>query len=145
MTGRQTPLYDDQNIFARILRGELPCAKITEDEKTFAFMDIMPRADGHALVVPKAPVRNILDASPADLMAVMTMAQQISHAQMNALGAEGITIQQFNETAGGQEVFHLHVHVIPRFIDRDLTARTNRMADPEALKIIADRIAAALS
>jgi len=106
--------YDPNNIFAKILRGEMPCHKVYEDDKTFAFLDIMPRAPGHALVLPKAPVRNILDASPDDLAHVITTVQKIARASMELFGADGITIQQFNESAGGQVVFHLHVHVIPR-------------------------------
>ncbi len=108
------PNYDPQNIFAKILRGEIPCHKIYEDERALAFLDIMPRAPGHALVIPKAPARNLLDIDPADLAHVHQVAQKVAHAGMKVFGADGITIQQFNETAGGQVVFHLHVHVIPR-------------------------------
>ena len=108
------PSYDNSNIFAKILRGELPCHKVYEDDKTLAFLDIMPRAPGHTLVLPKAPARNLLDIQPADLAHVMQVAQKIAQAQMKVFGADGITIQQFNESAGGQVVFHLHVHVIPR-------------------------------
>ena len=106
--------YDPNNIFAKILRGEMPCYKVYEDDKTLAFLDIMPRAPGHALVLPKAPVRNILDAAPDDLAHVITTVQKIARASMELFGADGVTIQQFNESAGGQVVFHLHVHVIPR-------------------------------
>ena len=106
--------YDPNNIFAKILRGEMPCYKVYEDNKTLAFLDIMPRAPGHALVLPKAPVRNILDASPDDLAHVIMTVQKIARASMELFGADGVTIQQFNESAGGQVVFHLHVHVIPR-------------------------------
>src|SRR5215207_3895729 len=108
------PSYDPQNIFAKILRGELPCHKVYEDERALAFLDIMPRAPGHTLVLPKAPARNLLDVDTADLAHVMAAAQKIARASMKAFGAEGVTIQQFNESAGGQVVFHLHVHVIPR-------------------------------
>ena len=108
------PSYDNSNIFAKILRGELPCHKVYEDDKTLAFLDIMPRAPGHTLVLPKAPARNLLDADPADLAHVMQTAQKIAKAAVKVFGADGITIQQFNESAGGQVVFHLHVHVIPR-------------------------------
>ena len=108
------PSYDPNNIFAKILRGELPSYKIYEDDKAMAFLDIMPRAPGHALVLPKAPARNILDVNPEDLAHVMNVAQKIAQASMQAFGAQGVTIQQFNEGAGGQVVFHLHVHVIPR-------------------------------
>jgi histidine triad (HIT) family protein len=108
------PSYDPNNIFAKILRGELPCHKVYEDDKALAFLDIMPRAPGHTLVLPKSPARNLLDVEPADLAHVMQVAQKIAKAGMQVFNADGVTIQQFNETAGGQVVFHLHVHVIPR-------------------------------
>ena len=108
------PTYDASNIFAKILRGELPCYKVYEDDKTLAFLDIMPRAPGHVLVLPKAPVRNILDIAPDDLAHVIKVAQKIAKVSVDVFGADGVTIQQFNESAGGQVVFHLHVHVIPR-------------------------------
>ena len=108
------PSYDPQNIFGKILRGELPCHKVYEDDKVLAFLDIMPRAPGHTLVLPKAPARNLLDVDTADLGHVMLAAQKIAKATMKVFDADGITIQQFNESAGGQVVFHLHVHVIPR-------------------------------
>ena len=108
------PAYDQNNIFAKILRGEFPCHKVYEDDKAIAFLDIMPRAPGHTLVLPKAPARNLLDIAPADLAHVMQVAQKIAQAQMKVFNADGITLQQFNESAGGQVVFHLHVHVIPR-------------------------------
>jgi histidine triad (HIT) family protein len=106
--------YDPNNIFARILRGELPSHKVYEDDHAFAFLDIMPRAPGHTLVIPKAPARNILDVKPDDLAHVMQVAQKIAKAAVKVFSADGITMQQFNEPAGGQVVFHLHVHVIPR-------------------------------
>ena len=107
------PAYDPQNVFAKILRGEMPCHKVYEDEKTFAFMDVMPRADGHVLVIPKNPARTILDAAPDDLCATYRTVQKVARAVKEAMQADGLTIQQFNERAGGQLVFHLHVHVLP--------------------------------
>ena len=107
--------YDSNNIFAKILRGELPSHKVYEDADTLAFMDIMPRCEGHTLVIPKTPARNLLDASPAQLAACMKTAQKVAAAVMKAFGADGITLQQFNEAAGGQVVFHLHFHVMPRW------------------------------
>jgi len=107
------PSYDPNNIFAKILRGELPCYKVYEDDKVLAFLDIMPRSPGHTLVLPKTPARNILDIGANDLAHVVTTAQRVAKAAMKAFSADGITIQQFNEGAGGQVVFHLHVHVIP--------------------------------
>src|SRR4029079_13913534 len=108
------PSYDPQNIFAKILRGELPCYKVYEDDRVLAFLDIMPRALGHTLVLPKQPARNLLDVEPDDLAAVSRAAQKVAKASMKVFGADGITLQQFNENAVGQVVFHLHVHVIPR-------------------------------
>jgi histidine triad (HIT) family protein len=106
--------YDQNNPFAKILRGELPCTKVYEDSRTFAFMDIAPRADGHTLIIPKAPCRNILDVPPEDLAATILIAQRIARAAKQAFAADGITLHQFSEAAGGQEVFHLHFHVLPR-------------------------------
>src|SRR5216110_71039 len=108
------PAYDPGNIFAKILRGELPCHKIYEDDKTLAILDIMPRAPGHALVLPKAAARNILDVTPDDLAHVMKVAQKIAKVSVEVFHADGVTLNQYSEPAGGQVVFHLHVHVIPR-------------------------------
>lgn len=136
--------YDPDNIFAKILRGELPCHKLYEDDDTFAFLDIMPRADGHCLVIPKTPCRNILDASAEQMAAVMRTTQKISHAVMAAFDAPGVTLQQFNEAAGGQEVFHLHMHVLPRHEGVSLRP-PGTMADQQVLAGHADRIRAALA
>jgi histidine triad (HIT) family protein len=138
------PTYDANNIFAKILRGELPCHKIYEDDKVFAFLDIMPRAPGHTLVLPKAPVRNLLDIAPDDLAAVMTVAQKIAKAAMTAFNSDGITIQQFNEGAGGQVVFHLHVHVIPRKAGVPMKPPASEKEKPEILTEQAKALAAAL-
>jgi histidine triad (HIT) family protein len=108
------PIYDPNNIFAKILRGEMPCHKIYEDDRAFAFLDIMPRGPGHTLVIPKTPARNLLDVAPDDLAHVMKVAQRIAKAGMKVFEADGVTVQQFSEPAGGQVVFHLHVHVMPR-------------------------------
>jgi histidine triad (HIT) family protein len=136
--------YDTTNIFAKILRGEVPAHRLYEDADSLAFMDIMPRADGHALVIPKAPVRNMLDASPAQMAACLATAQRIARAQLVAFGAHGITLQQFNETAGGQVVFHLHYHVIPRMEGINLRPHTGAMEKPETLLANADKIRAQL-
>src|SRR6202012_4620478 len=106
--------YDPNNVFAKILRGELPCHKVYEDDHAFAFLDIMPRAPGHTLIIPKAPARNLLDVPPADLAHVIQVVRKIAVAATKVFNADGITLQQFNEAAGGQVVFHLHFHVIPR-------------------------------
>ena len=140
-----TPAYDDSNVFAKILRGELPAHKLYEDEDTLAFMDIMPRGDGHCLVIPKRPARNILDVEPESLSAVMRTVQKLARAVKKAFGADGVTVQQFNEQAGGQIVFHLHVHVIPRFDGVSLRPHTGEMADQKVLAENAEKIRAALA
>src|SRR5438477_8806776 len=138
------PSYDPNNIFARILRGELPCHKVYEDEHALAFLDIMPRAAGHTLVLPKAPARNLLDVEPSDLAHVMAIAQKIARASLKAFGADGITVQQFNESAGGQVVFHLHVHVIPRKQGVALKPPASAKEEPSVLSDQALKLAAAL-
>ena len=138
------PSYDPNNIFAKILRGELPCHKVYEDDKALAFLDIMPRAVGHTLVLPKAPARNILDIGAEDLAHVMAVAQKVARAAIKAFSADGITIQQFNEGAGGQVVFHLHVHVIPRKNGIPMKPPASAMEKPEILSDQALRLAAAL-
>lgn len=139
-----TPAYDDQNVFAKILRGELPSHKVYEDDKTLVIMDIMPRGDGHVLVIPKAPSRNILDIAPDDLNAVMATTQTMARVVIKAFDADGTTIQQFSEPAGGQVVFHTHVHVIPRFEGVSLKPHTGAMADNNVLAAQAETIRAAL-
>jgi histidine triad (HIT) family protein len=114
------PPYDPNNIFVKIMRGELPCHKVYEDEHTFVFMDIMPRSEGHALVIPKNGSRNILDAAPDDLANVLATAQKIAKAGMKAFNADGVTLAQFSEPAGGQVIFHTHFHVLPRYEGVDL-------------------------
>lgn len=136
--------YDDSNIFARILRGELPCTKVLETDTVLALMDIMPRADGHVLVLPKAPARTLLDIDRENLGKLIFEVQRIARAAKQALGADGITIWQFNESAGGQEVFHLHFHVIPRWHHVELRPRTGAMEKPEVLASFAERIARAV-
>lgn len=136
--------YDSNNIFARILRGEIPSHKVYEDDHTLAFMDVMPQADGHTLVIPKAPSRNLLDADPAALGALMASVQKVAHAVRKAFGAEGILIQQFNEPAAGQTVLHLHFHVLPRSTGVPLRAHTGKMADHGVLAEHAARVRAAL-
>ena len=139
-----TDAYDPSNVFAKILRGEIPSHKLYEDDDTFAFMDIMPRGDGHCLVIPKQPSRNILDVEPQSLAAVTRTVQKLARAVVKAFGADGVTIQQFNEPVGGQVVFHLHFHVIPRFDGVKLRPHTGDMADQDVLKQNADKIRKAL-
>jgi histidine triad (HIT) family protein len=137
------PAYDETNIFAKILRGELPCHKVYEDDVALAFMDIMPRADGHVLVLPKAPSRNILDADPAILGKLIARVQKIAIAVKSGLGADGVTILQYNERAGGQIIFHLHFHIIPRWTGVELRPHTGVEAKPEVLDGYAKKIAVA--
>jgi len=141
---RQDIAYDNDNVFAKIVRGDLPATKVYEDEHTLAFMDIMPRCDGHVLVIPKTPARNMLDATPDQLAACLATAQAIGKAQMAAFGADGLTVQQFNEQAGGQVVFHLHYHVMPRHDGVKLRPHTGDMADAAELEANAEKIRAAL-
>ena len=139
------PSYDPNNIFAKILRGELPCHKVYEDDKAFAFLDIMPRAPGHTLVLPKVPARNILDVKPDDLAHVMTVAQKVAKAAMKVFDADGITMQQFNEGPGGQVVFHLHVHIIPRKAGTPMKPPASEKEKPDVLAEHAKKLAAALA
>jgi histidine triad (HIT) family protein len=136
--------YDSDNIFAKILRGEIPSEKLYEDDDTYVFMDIMPRADGHCLVIPKTPCRNMLDASDDQLAACLRTTRLMGHAVMKAFGAGGVTIQQFNEAVGGQEVFHLHYHVLPRHEGLPLRP-PGKMEDMEILKANAEKIRAVLA
>ena len=138
------PAYDSNNIFAKILRGEFSCYKVYEDEHVLAFLDIMPRAPGHTLVIPKAAARNILDVKPDDYAHVARGAQKIAVAAMKAFKADGITIQQFNEAAGGQVVFHLHMHVMPRHDGVALLPPASRKEDVKVLEENAARLIAAL-
>jgi histidine triad (HIT) family protein len=139
------PEYDAGNVFARILRGELPAHRVFEDERTLAFMDIMPRSDGHTLVIPKSQARNIFDISPQDLAAVIATTQKVSLAVRKAFGADGVTLTQANEAAGGQEVFHLHFHVLPRWDGKRLKQPAGQMEKPEILAANAEKIRAALA
>jgi histidine triad (HIT) family protein len=136
--------YDTNNIFAKILRGEFPCYKVYEDDKTLAFLDIMPRSPGHTLVIPKAPARSIFDIAPDDYAAVARVTKKIAIAAREAFRADGITVQQFNEPAGGQVVFHLHMHVQPRHAGVDLLPPASRKEDPKVLEEHAARLIAAL-
>jgi histidine triad (HIT) family protein len=138
------PAYDTNNVFAKILRGEFPCHKVYEDDKAMAFLDIMPRAPGHTLVLPKAPARNLLDIDPSDLAHVHQVAQKVAKAAMKVFSADGITIQQFNEPAGGQVVFHLHVHVVPRHEGVPMKPPASVKEEPSVLADQALKLAAAM-
>ncbi|WP_407152082.1 HIT family protein [Bradyrhizobium sp. ORS 86] len=136
--------YDNNNIFAKILRGELPCYKVYEDEQVLAFLDIMPRSPGHTLVIPKVPARNILDIKPDDYAHVARGTHKIAAAAMKAFEADGITVQQFNEPAGGQVVFHLHMHVMPRQNGVALLPPASRKEEAKVLEAHAAKLIAAL-
>ena len=137
--------YDPNNPFAKILRGEFPCYKVYEDDHVLAFLDIMPRCPGHTLVIPKAPARNILDISADDYAHVARGAHKIARAAMKAFKADGITVQQFNEPAGGQVVFHLHVHVIPRKTGVPMKPPASEKEKPDVLAENAKKLAAAIA
>lgn len=137
--------YDSDNVFAKILRGELPCHKIYEDEWNFGLMDIMPRGEGHCLVIPKAPVRNLLDASDEVLEKLYPAVARVARAAKTAFNADGLTVQQFNEAAGGQVVFHMHVHIIPRFEGVNLRPHTGEMEDNALLAASAEKMRQVLS
>jgi histidine triad (HIT) family protein len=136
--------YDDSNVFAKILRGEIPSSKVWEDADTLVFMDAMPQAPGHTLVVPKAPSRNLLDADPDVLARLAPVVQRVARAVKQAFGADGVTVVQFNEPASGQTVFHLHFHIIPRHEGVPLMPHSRAMEKPEVLAAHAEKIRKAL-
>ena len=136
--------YDEQNIFAKIIRSELPAEKIYEDEKVLAFMDIMPRSPGHFLVIPKSRSINILDIDNESLCAVIKVVKKLAIASKNAMNATGITIQQFSEADGGQEVFHLHFHIIPRHEGKPMDRPGKMIKDMSVLSSQASKIKAEL-
>jgi histidine triad (HIT) family protein len=141
MTGQ---IYDENNIFAKILKGEIPAHKVYEDDDTLAFMDVMPQAPGHLLVIPKRGSRNLLDADPAVLSTLMPVVQKLAVAAQEAFEADGVFIAQFNEPAAGQTVFHLHFHVIPRHEGQALKPHTGKMEDGAVLAENAQKIRDAL-
>jgi histidine triad (HIT) family protein len=136
--------YDPNNIFAKILRGEIPSHKVYEDADAVVFMDVMPQATGHTLIVPKAPSRNLLDADPQVLARTIAVVQRIAKAAVAAFKADGVTIVQFNEPAAGQTVFHLHFHVIPRFEGTPLKPHSGVMEKPDVLSANAEKLRKAL-
>lgn len=136
--------YDPDNIFAKILRGEIPAFRVYEDEHTLAIMDVMPQADGHTLVLPKSPAENLFDLDPGAAAAVIRTGQKIARAVRAAFAADGVTLMQFNGAAAGQTVFHFHLHVLPRHAERPLRSHGRRMADAATLEEHARRIRDAL-
>lgn len=141
-----TGAYDPDNVFAKILRGEIPSVKVWEDDRILAFMDVFPQSEGHVLVISKtSTARNLLEIAPDDLAVVAAAVQRTARAVTRALAPEGFSIMQFNGEAGGQTVFHLHFHIIPRWADRPMKGHGHApMADVETLKALAGRIAAEL-
>ena len=136
--------YDRNNVFARILRGEIPAHKVYEDEHTLAFMDVMPQADGHTLVVPKAAAENIFDVPEDALSATILTTQRVASAVKKAFDPPGVMIAQLNGRGAGQSVFHIHFHVLPRYEGVDFRFHARDMADPQVLADHAARIRAAL-
>lgn len=136
--------YDTENVFAKILRGDIPCHKVFEDDDVLVFMDVMPQAPGHTLVVPKAASRNLLDADPAVLSKLLPVVQRVSKAVKAAFDADGVSIFQYNEAAGGQSVFHLHIHVVPRQDGVTLGRHSDAMEDNAVLAANAEKVRAAL-
>jgi histidine triad (HIT) family protein len=135
-----TAAYDPDNIFAKILRGDLPAHRIYEDDHSFAFMDIMPRGEGHCVVIPKAPARNLLDIAPDDLATLIQTVQLVAKAAVKAFDADGVMIEQFNEPAAGQTVHHLHFHLIPRFEGVSLKRHSGSMEAPDVLAANAEKM-----
>ena len=138
--------YDSDNIFAKIMRGEMPCVKVYEDDNILSFMDVFPQSKGHTLVIPKAPSRNLLETNAKDIGRLFGSVQRIAKAVETALKPDGIVITQFNGAPAGQTVFHTHVHIIPRYEGIALGAHGGggAMADMDALKVLAEKISAAL-
>jgi histidine triad (HIT) family protein len=139
------PAYDANNIFAKILRGEIPSARVYEDTHVVAFMDVMPQGTGHTLVVPKAASRNLLDADPTVLAPLTAAVQKVARAAKSAFDADGVAVMQFNEAASGQSVFHLHFHVIPRFAGVPLKPHSGKMEDRTVIEANAEKLRRALS
>src|SRR4051794_39216503 len=142
-SGRPMP-YDPNNIFAKILHGEIPSVKVYEDDKTLAFMDVMPEADGHVLVIPKEGAENILDLSSAGLAAMMATTQKVARAVDKALIPDGILLKQYNRAVAGQSVFHVHFHIVPRWEDMPMAPHGKVMVEAARLEPIAAKIRSAL-
>ena len=136
--------YDTNNVFAKILRGEIPCVKVFEDDKTLAFMDVMPEGEGHVLVIPKEPAENVLDLSAEGMAAMMTTTQRVAKAADKALQPDGILLKQYNREAAGQSVFHVHFHIVPRYEGIGLAPHGKAMVDAATLELMAAKIRSAL-
>ena len=136
--------YEADNIFAKILRGDIPSATVYEDDDVKVIMDAFPQSEGHTLVIPKEPARNLLELSETAAATVIGHVKQVTRAIEAALKPDGIVVTQFNGAPAGQSVFHIHFHVIPRWEDREMSKHGGGQADPDALKALAERIAAKL-
>jgi histidine triad (HIT) family protein len=137
-------MYDDSNVFAKILRGEIPAFKVYEDARALAFMDAMPQSDGHTLVVPKVRARNFFDIEPQALAELIKTTQQVAKAVRRAFDPDGMRIIQFNEPAAGQTVFHIHFHILPCYESEALRLHNREWADKAVLEQHAERIRQAL-
>jgi histidine triad (HIT) family protein len=137
--------YDSDNIFAKILRGEIPAVKVYEDDQTLAFMDVMPQSPGHTLVISKSAAENLYDLSPEAGNAVLATVQKLAAAVRDGMSADGIVINQFNGPVAGQTVFHFHMHIVPRYQGVPLRRHTGDMENIEVLEKQAEKISAALS
>ena len=137
-------VYDTNNVFAKILRGEIPAHKVLENDDMIVFMDVMPQAPGHALIVPKVASRNLLDADPAVLAKILPVVQRVAAASKEAFAADGVSVFQYNESAGGQSVFHLHFHVVPRYDGVPMQRHTGAMEDGAVLAANAEKLRKAL-
>jgi histidine triad (HIT) family protein len=137
-------MYDPNNIFAKILRGEIPCVKVFEDGKTLAFMDVMPQTEGHVLVIPKEPAENIFELSTDGAAALMATTQKVAKAVKKSLGVPGIMLTMLNGAPAGQSVFHVHFHIIPRSAGVDMGLHARGMIDAKVLEPVAAKIRSAL-
>ena len=144
MADNSATAYDPENIFAKLLKGEIPCQKCFEDDDTLAFLEIMPRTEGHALLMTKEPAADLFAITPEGLGKLMTVVQTLAPKIKQAVGADGVLIQQFNGAAAGQTVFHLHVHIVPRKADVPMRPEAAKMAEPDELKATAKKIRAVL-
>ena len=133
--------YDAQNIFAKIIRGEAPCYKLYEDDDVLAFLDLFPQSYGHCLVIPKkAEARNILEIDDANLAKLMAAVRKVTQAVVDELQPAGVQVAQFNGAPAGQTVFHIHVHIVPRYEGEQLGIHAAKQGDAEALKALQARL-----
>lgn len=136
--------YQSENIFAKILNGDLPAHKVYEDEHTLAFMDIMPQSKGHTLVIPRVGAENLFDLPEDALRHLIAATQKVARGVKAAVEAPGIMVMQLNGAEAGQSVFHIHFHIVPRWNGIDLDLHARQKADPDELAALAGKIAAAI-